>query len=334
MFTTISILIVILFSSFFSSTETAFFSISQAKLNSLAKKSKRGKILQDLKENKTDSFISTIVCGNNIVNIVGTMLVTLIAAQEFGENKLAFISIMFTFAIIMFAEVIPKNIGEKFSTPLLMKTVYIIKFLMIVLKPIVVIINAATKLANKFLPDQEDNKVNEEEVIETMKISVKDGEMNHEFYDKFKKILTLDDKKVSCIMTPAEEMTHVAMGSTLDNSAYQFKHSQHSRIFVTDENIHNVKGYVLQKTMIQMLADNNNDLVDRFIIEPTFIHKDTILIDAVKILMQSAPSNNNKSQRYIAVVQDDDGSTLGVVTLEDVIEEVFGEIIDETDAVV
>jgi CBS domain containing-hemolysin-like protein len=330
MLTSAFILLVLILSSFFSSTEAAFFSISQAKINFLAKNSKRGKILKDMSENQ-GAFISTIVCGNNIVNIAGTTLVTLFAAMEFGNVYLTLVTFIFTVLVIIFAEVIPKNLGERYAESLLMKTIYIIKFLMIVLKPFVFFIEQAIKIVNKFLPKKEENTVNEDEVVETMKISVEDGEMNKEFYEKFKRILTLDDNKVKNIMTPVSQMTHIKLGSLISESSNTLKYSQHSRIFVTDKDINDVKGYVLQKTMIQALADDKDELIDNYLIEPTFINEDTLLVDVINILMQTASPKNIKAQRYIAIIQDKDKNNIGVVTLEDVIEEIFGEIVDETD---
>ena len=335
MLTATAILVVIILSSFFSSTEAAFFSITQAKVNSLAEKSKAGKLLYAMSQ-KQDEFISTIVCGNNIVNIVGTMIVTLIATEEFGSAWLGAISAIFTFVVIIFAEVIPKNLGEQFNEPLLMKTVFLIKFLMILLKPAVIVVNLVNtgvkSLINKYFGDNGEKVVDEEEVVETVKMSMDDGVIHKDFFDKFKKLLTLDDIKTSEIMTPVEDINFVASDQLISRLDYNFKHSQHSRILVTEgECIDNIKGYVLQKTMVQLLADDQDDLIDRYLVDITFVNENMLLVDLIETLMKEV-NYNSKAIRYIAVVQNDKGNTVGVVTLEDVMEEIFGEITDETDS--
>jgi putative hemolysin len=318
------------FSGFFSASEVAFFSISDLHLKKIVREKKRNfAALEKLKKN-ADRFIITVLVGNNIANILATAIATQIFLQVFGENGIFVATVIMTVLVLIFGEIIPKAFAAKRAEMIILFAAPIYLFLSTLLYPIIFILELITKVVLPLLgAGKADAKhhVDEEIVKELVKLGEQDGSINKRESELIANVFEFDDTLVSDIMTPKEQVTVVTTKHTISETLKLMVKTGYSRLPVVDANdVHQAIGTVHLKQLLEEFfanKQNGSKTIQRIVTEAYFI-------PSTKKIPQLFKGFQNRKV-HLAIVVNEYGSFEGIVTLEDVLEELVGEVYDETD---
>ena len=318
----IVVLVVLAASAICSGTEAALFSTPMIKVRQLAEAQVKGaQSLLEIRENMSRP-IAMIVVMNNIANIVGSMVIGGMASEVFGSQWLGIFSGVLTFLVIIFSEIIPKTVGEKHSQTISLR---VAKPVLILTKLMVPIIWLIETLTNPFTKgSQPEFSTNEREIRYLARIGDEEGVIEHDEYEMIQGVFKLNDVTAKDLMTPRLKLTCLRADLSLDEAKDGILESQHSRIVVTGESRDDVKGVALRSELLAALVQGRGqEYVRDHIFQPLRVSED---IKADDLL----PKFQSK-RKHLAIVHGEFGGVSGVVTLEDVIEELTGEIMDETD---
>ncbi len=316
--------ILVLFSAYFSATETAFFSANKIRIKALAgegnKRAKKVlKILDDM-----DALLSTILIGNNIVNIAATAIATVLFIDLVGEDLGATLStIVITVVVLMFGEITPKTLAKNFPEKFSMFAAPFISFCMALFKPVNWFVSIWQKLMYKCFKITDDRGVTEEELITMVEEAEQDGELDENESELIRNAIEFDDIEVEDIYTSRVDLVAIDIEDTIEEIAEQFEKG-FSRLPVYQETIDNIIGVLNHKDF--MVMQKTKQTVSSVMTEPIFVVPSMKISELLRIL-QSKKS-------HMAIILDEFGGTVGIVTLEDIIEELVGEIWDEHDTVV
>ena len=325
------ILICIVFSAYFSATETAFSSFNRIRMKNLAEKgNKKAARVIKLAE-KFDTLISTILIGNNIVNILATSLATLLFVHLFveiaknpnGDTIGSTVSTaVMTVLVLIFGEISPKTIAKRSPESFALFSVNFINFLCIILFPFSFIFRGWQWILSKIFKSKDDAGMTEEELISIIEEAEEEGGLDEDEGSLIKSAIEFNDLEVSDIFTPRIDITAVPISATKDEIEQIFSESGFSRLPVYDGDIDNILGIIYYKDFFTMGQENDVSTSD--------IMKPVIYVATTQPINDLLKELQNK-QLHMAVVLDEFGSTAGIVTLEDILEEIVGEIWDEHD---
>lgn len=323
----ILILVVLLsFSAFFSSSETALTTVSQIRMRTLADSGSK-KAAMVLKITKDSGrMLSAILIGNNIVNLSASSIATTLAISVFGSYGAGIATGIITFLILIFGEVSPKTLSTIKADSIALNVAYAINVLMIVLTPIIFIIN---KLALGVLfifgvrASDSNPTMTEEELRTIVDVSQESGVIEDEEREMIHNVFDFGDAEAKEVMVPRIDMTFIHIDATYEDLIKIFKEDKFTRLPVYEESTDNVVGIVNMKDLL--LLENTEDFSIRSIMrEPYFTYEHKNTSDLFLEMRQSSIS--------LAIVLDEYGVTAGLITLEDLLEEIVGEIRDEYDA--
>ncbi|MDD2389628.1 MAG: hemolysin family protein [Desulfobacterales bacterium] len=314
--------ILLVLSAFFSSSETAFFSISKTKARHIAKQEGRAYALIKKMKDEPHRLLSTVLIGNNVVNIAASALATSLTMEVFPRYAVGMATGIMTLLILVFGEVFPKSIATRNNILIARMAIFPIYWLSILFYPIIRFLNFIPMLTGKI---KKTPAFTEEELMTFVEVVEEEGEIKVEEKDLIHKIFDFDDTNASEIMTPRGDMFIIDVNDKFRiNEIIQ---SGFTRIPIIDDEIDNVIGILNIKDLLRhMTAENLNfDQIDirSIMFKPYFIPENKKLD---KLLQQF-----QKRKNHIAIVVDEHGGIAGLVTLEDVLEELVGEIVDETD---
>ncbi len=324
----------LLMSAYFSATETAFSTLSKTKLKTLSEKGNKRADRALLIAEKYDRLISTILIGNNVVNILLSSLATVTVIElctswksvAFAENYGTTIATaVATVVVLIFGEITPKSVAADFPEKFAMFSAPFMRALMAILFPISALFSLWKKLIAKIFRLKPDNKMSQEELLMLVEEVEEEGTIDEEEGDLLRNAITFTEQKVEDILTHRVDLEAFAKDTPMDEIAQKFIDSGYSRLLVYDDSIDNIIGVLHQKDIFTVHGITEKSL-EELITPPMFIHK-TERIDALLRDLQT-----NKS--HMAVVLDEYGGTLGIVTMEDILEELVGDIWDEHDEVV
>jgi CBS domain containing-hemolysin-like protein len=316
----IAILIILLFlSGFFSSAETALFSISQTKARHLAKSPGRsGALICRLKEDP-HRLLTTILIGNNVVNVGAAALATSLTLGMFPAYAVGIATGIMTFLILVFGEVFPKSIATRNNILIARIAIYPIHWLSILFYPILIFLNFIPYLTGKI---KKSPKVTEEELMTIVEAVEEEGQIKEEEKELIHNIFEFDDTNASEIMTPRGDMFVIEADAPLDLRA--ILSSGYTRIPVIEDDMDHIIGIINLKDLYYHSITSDQPVDVRKIMRPPYFVPEHKKLD--KLLQQF-----KKRRNHMAVVVDEHGGVSGLITLEDAVEEIVGDIADETD---
>ena len=322
------ILICIILSAYFSATETAFSTFNRIRVKNMAEKgNKKAAVALKLADNY-DSLISTILIGNNIVNILSASLATLFFTGLIKSNPdlAATVStVVLTLVVLMFGEISPKTMAKNSPDAFVLFSAPIIKVLVVFFTPLNFVISKWQALLAKLTKNDDDKGMTEEELISIIEEAEEDGGIDEEESSLIKSAIEFGDLEVGDIFTPRIDITSLPVTADKNTVEKVFTESGYSRIPVYENDLDNVLGILYYKDFFALAHENSVNITE--ILKPViFVAKTQKVNDLMKDLQEK--------QLHMAVVTDEYGSTAGIVTLEDILEEIVGDIWDEHDEIV
>lgn len=317
------IVVLLLLSALFSASETAFSSVKEARLRTFAQDgNKRAAMAIKISEN-FDRALTAILIGNNIVNLAAASAATLMITKRFGTEYVAASTAVMTVLVIIFGEIIPKNLAKERPESFCLFIAYPLRFTIIVFTPLVWLMVKLKNLLVKLCGGENDQPTITEEELKLMIDEIEDeGVLDESESDLVKSAIEFSDISVSEILIPRVNLAAVDINDDIEEIKDVFISSHFSRLPVYENTIDSIVGIVHEKNFFDMYLSGRRDIKE-IIQKPLYIFGLTSISDIMKEMQ--------RSKSHMAVVVDQYGGTQGIVTMEDIIEELVGEIYDETD---
>lgn len=310
------------FSALFSGTETAYSSVNKLRLKNYESQGNK-KAAKALKlANRFDEVLTAVLIGNNIVNIAASSVSTLLFVSIFGSKGAGISTAVITVLVLVFCEVLPKSYAKKNAEKISLAFASMLWALVILLKPFVWLLN---KLSSLFSKGDEAPTVTEDELKYMIDEIEEEGVIEEQESELVKSALEFDEISVEEILIPRVKMIGVDVTDTIDEIKATFTREMYSRLPVYEKSLDNILGIITNKAFFKMLIEGGSDI--RSIIQEVPHIADTKLISEAMRSMQ-------RSKVHLAIVTDQYGGTKGMITLEDIIEELVGEIYDEDDEII
>ena len=321
----IILLILIILSAFFSSAETALTTVSKITIRSMIEEGNKKAIIVDKIINNQGKMLSAILIGNNLVNIIASALSTILAQNLFGQYAISFATGLLTIVVLIFGEITPKSLATLNALKLSLAYAKIIYSLMFLLTPAIFIIN---KMAYFFMrlmgidPTKKMASITETELRTIVDVSHEEGIIEKEERQMINNVFDFGDAIASDVMVPKIDMTMADINSTYDELIKIFRSEKYTRIPIYQDSTDNVIGIINMK---DLLLYNPEEIFDvRKYLRSAFYTYESKKLSELMMEMKKTSVN-------IVIVLDEYGVTAGLITLEDLLEEIVGEIHDEYD---
>lgn len=315
----------VLLSAYFSATETAFSSLNKTRLKTLAEDGNRRAALTCKLYEQYDRLISTILIGNNIVNIALASIGTVLFVHIYGDIGATISTVVVTVAVLIFGEVTPKSIAKDCPEKFAMFASPFIRLLIYILTPLNFLFSMWKKLVLKVFKIEENAKMSQEELLMLVEEVQQDGSIDTSEGDLLRNAIEFSDLEAEDILTHRVDLEAVSADTPKEEIARVFSETRFSRLLVYEESIDNIIGVIHQKDFYVGSGISEKELT-QIITPPLFVHQNEKIRKLLNLLQ--------KQKAHIAIVVDEYGGTLGIVTMEDILEELVGEIWDEHDEVV
>ncbi len=321
------VLVVLLcFSAFFSASETAYSSLNKIRMKNYAdggnKKAKRALAVVD----DFDRLLSTILVGNNVVNMASASIATVIATSIFGASGAAVATTVMTILVLIFGEILPKTLAKENSESIAMKTGGLLRFFIKLLTPVVFFFVKIKEFSLRLLKGAEAQpSVTEEELKYIVESIEQEGVLEEQESDLVQSALDFDEITVQEILTPRVDLVTIDVEDPLDEALEVVLGAHFSRIPVYRGTVDNIIGVLQVRDLLKAVVQKTDTRLSHLVTDCVFVHK------TMKISTLLAEFKAKKL--HLAVVTDDYGGTMGIVTMEDVLEQLVGDIWDESDEV-
>ena len=319
----VALVVLVAFSAFFSASETAFSSLNQIRLKSRADDGDRTAARVLAMAEKYDKLLSTILVGNNIVNIAAASIGTIIFTQMLGAERGATVStIVLTIVVLIFGEVSPKSLAKEMPETVATAVAPALSLLMVVFTPLTWLFSQWKRLLNRFVHSSESDTITEGELMTMVSEAENDGELTDRESELIRSAIEFDDVEVEEILTPRVDVVAVEDDISLEELAQTFAESGYSRLPVYHDTVDNIIGVVHEKDFY--IARLKKSVTMEDLIAPTLYTTGSTQISQLLRTLR-------EQHHHMAVVVDEYGGTEGIITLEDILEELVGEIWDEHD---
>lgn len=321
----VALVILVAFSAYFSATETAFTSLNRIRLKTKADNGNRAALRALTIADDYDKMLTTILIGNNIVNISATTVATVLCTKWFHEYGPTISTVALTVIILIFGEVTPKSLAKESPERVAMFAAPMLKGMMVLLAPLGLLFGGWKKLMGKIIKGGEDDGITEEELVGMVEQAENEGGLDEHESDLIRNAIEFNDLDVSDILTPRVDLVAADEDSTMEEIAALFAESGYSRIPLFHDTVDNIVGVIHEKDFYA--ARYRGETMVKNLKSPVFYTTgNTKISDLLRILQ--------KNKAHMAIVVDEYGGTEGIATLEDILEELVGEIWDEHDEVI
>lgn len=317
--------VLVLSYSFFSASETAFSSLNRVKIKALANSGNK-KAIQTLKlDEQFSKLLTSILIGNTIVNVVSASLATELFINLLGNNGVMVSSIVMTLTIMVIGEILPKTFAKRMPEKFAMAVTPLLKILVFIFTPLTIIFNFFEKILNKKI--DEDDTYSTEEFITMVEEANEEGDMEDHEAEIITNALEFNDLDVGEIYTPRIELVAIDIDKhTIEDIERMYRDSGFSRLPVYKDSIDNIIGVLHEKDFYyHLFYEKSTDI--KSILK-------TVLFTSSQVKISSLLKQFQKSKTHMAIVCDEYGGTDGIITMEDILEELVGEIYDEHDEVI
>lgn len=323
-----SIVILVFFiamSAYFSATETAFSTCNKTRLKSMADDGNKKAALALSLAEKYDRLLSTILIGNNIVNISASSIATVLFVHMLGDKGATVSTAVITVVVLIFGEISPKSIAKDRPESFAMFSAPLIRFFMIVLAPLNAIFSLWKRLINRIFKPADNGGMSQEELKILVEEARKDGGIDESEGDLLHNALTFSDREAKDILTHRVDLTAVEVNEPKAEIAQAFAESRYSRLPVYEEDIDHIVGVLHQKDFYTPEGITDKPIRE-IMTRPVFV----LETEQIGSLLQTM----QKEKSHFAIVLDELGGTVGIVSMEDILEELVGDIWDEHDEVI
>ncbi len=320
----IAMAVLILFSAYFSATETAFSSINRTRVKTMADKGSRGAVLVLKLVDQYDKLISTILIGNNIVNIATASIGTMLFVSLYGDLGATISTVVVTIVVLIFGEITPKSIAKDCPEQFAMFSAPFMQLLMWAFVPMTVLFSGWKKLVAKVLKLEPNEKMSQEELLTLVDEVQQSGSIDQEEGELLHNAIEFSVCAAEDILTHRVDLEAVSIEDSKESIANSFTQSRYSRLLVYNGTIDNIVGVIHQKDFYTGTGVTQRSVPE--IVSPVIFVNEQAKISDILPQMQ-------KEKVHVAVVLDEFGGTYGIVTMEDILEELVGDIWDEHDEV-
>ena len=321
----IILIILLILSAAFSSAETAITTVNIIKLRTLSEdKNKNSDLIIDMLTSKKNKLLSSILVGNNIVNLFASALVTSIVIDLIGKKYVGIFTGALTFIILIFGEICPKTIASIKAEKILFKYIKLIKFWMIFSTPIIFIINIISNFILKLfrINNNKSNTITQEELHTVFDVSHEEGVIKEKAHEMLHNIIDFGETLTKDVMVPKIHIDYIDVNSSFDEVVSFYQNTKHTRYPVFKDDTDNIIGILNMKDILLLNTSLEFDL-SKIIREVNFTYENKLTAELLKEMRRNSIN--------IEIVLDEFGNVSGLITLEDLLEEIVGEIKDEYD---
>lgn len=318
--------LLVLFADYIAVSETALASVSKVRMKTLAEHgNKRAEMVLDAL-NHFDQTISTILICTNIAHLGVATLVTVAVNRIWGLSAVTVSTLLTSLAVFFFAEMLPKSIAKKYSETISLWTIGFLTFLIHLFSPAAKLLSLIGNAAGKLTKGEEEISVTEDEIYDIIEDMTEEGSLDEEQSDLISSALQFGSVTVESVLTPRVDVVAIDIEDDQETILTQIKNTNHSRLPVYQGSIDNIIGILRIRTYIKAYLKNKGNVQIRSILDkPQFVTESATVDEMLEIM--------TKNRQNLAIVTDHYGGTVGIITVEDIMESLVGEIWDEDDIV-
>ncbi|MBR5923045.1 MAG: HlyC/CorC family transporter [Clostridia bacterium] len=322
----IEIAVLLAFSAFFSASEMAFASVGTLRLKTLDETKSTLCTRTALKiKSKFDDSLAAILVGNGLVNNFSAAIAAVIIISLLGQGYAFVSTLIMTVLVLTFGEIIPKSLAKRFSEKFCMISAVPVYVITLILKPFLFVVIKFIELVSKLWQDKADDTeaVSEDDLENIIDIVGDEGVLDEDEVDLLQNALDFDEVLAYQIITPRVDMEALDIRDPYDVNVKKILETTYSRLPVYEDTPDNIIGVLYINHALKAMADNSTISIRKIMLEPVFVHKTMPIPDVLEKMKEC--------KCHLAVVLDEYGGTLGIITMEDILEQLVGEIFDETD---